>query len=256
VNARWWIFISAAVLLAGCGEYVPPHVMNSPPAKRPIPDRQRDSDRFITVAKPVQPAAESHKPQLQPPEAALVERPYTEWTVSETAAEALARTGTAALPELAQRLQSSSAAARLSAAQMIARIGPDAARSIDLLEALVDRLENPQEQPNVRRACARAIGQIGPALTPAPPQPPSPRPVVPPLPTLTPEQMLDPQTALWHEREETRRQEEEARWTLRHAKYEAALADYQRRMQLAERAAQALLALTDPQEVAIAPATP
>jgi hypothetical protein len=249
-NIRWLSVAGLLAALVGCGEYIPSHVMNSPPAKMPSSeDRRRDSDRFITVAKPVQ-------PELKTPSAALVERPYTEWSLHETAAEALARTGAVALPELAQRLRSPSEAARLSAAQTLSRMGPDAARSIEALEALVDCLENPQESAAVRRACARAIGQIGPALTPVLPQPPDPPPALAPLPRLTVEQMLDPQVALWHEREQTRRLLEETRRAERQIEYAAARADFERRVQIAKRAAAALLALAQPQEVAIAPPVP
>ena len=91
-------------------------------------------------------------------------KPYRDWSPSETAADALARIGAAAVPELMTNLAHPEAQQRLTAALVLGRIGPDASAAV---AELVKRLED--VDPQVRRASARALGQIGPEAAAAVP---------------------------------------------------------------------------------------
>lgn len=83
---------------------------------------------------------------------------FPEWGLPETAADALARIGPAAVPALMQALDSKEPYVRERAAQAFARMGPEASAAVPALtRALRDG------DPDVRRAAARALGQIGPA---------------------------------------------------------------------------------------------
>jgi hypothetical protein len=84
-------------------------------------------------------------------------RAYTDWDLSETAADALGRIGAPAVPALIQALREPSAQQRLRAARVLARIGPAA---LEAVPVLIERLED--ADPLVRKAAARALGQIGP----------------------------------------------------------------------------------------------
>jgi HEAT repeat protein len=122
------------------------------------------------VRQPFQPAAEGLVPspgstrttapvELQPL------RPYTDWSLPETAADALGRIGPAAVPDLVRELASSSPERRWRAARVLGRIGPDAAIAVP---ELVRLLRDPDER--VRLAAARTLGQIGPNAASAVPE--------------------------------------------------------------------------------------
>ena len=82
----------------------------------------------------------------------------------ETAARALGRIGEPAVPELRRALTDADPSVRIQAAEVLARIGPEAEEAVpDLIEALDD------ENEEVRKAAARALGQIGPAAAAAVP---------------------------------------------------------------------------------------
>jgi HEAT repeat protein len=84
-------------------------------------------------------------------------RPHTDWSLPETAADALGRIGPAAVPDLIRQLRSPRAERRWQAARILGRIGPDAAVAVpDLMVLLED------DDPRVRQASARTLGQIGP----------------------------------------------------------------------------------------------
>jgi HEAT repeat protein len=83
-------------------------------------------------------------------------RAFREWGVRETAADALARIGDAAVPALIDTLHDSDQEVRAQAALALARMGDKAAPAVD---ALVHALDDPNEE--VRRGAARALGQIG-----------------------------------------------------------------------------------------------
>ena len=83
--------------------------------------------------------------------------PVSEWGLKEMAADALARIGADAVPELVSALNDSNPQVRLQAARALARIGPDAAPAV---QALTEHLTD--VNPLVRQNAARALGQIGP----------------------------------------------------------------------------------------------
>jgi HEAT repeat protein len=89
-------------------------------------------------------------------------RPYREWDLEETAVDSLVRIGRPAVPRLVQSLRHPQAEVREEAAQLLARIGPDAEQAVPaLVAALQDR------HAEVQKAAARALGQIGPAAVEA-----------------------------------------------------------------------------------------
>jgi HEAT repeat protein len=81
---------------------------------------------------------------------------FRQWGVRETATDALARIGDAAVPALIETLGDPDQEVRAQAAQALARMGNKAAPAVD---ALVRALDDPSEE--VRRGAARALGQIG-----------------------------------------------------------------------------------------------
>lgn len=90
--------------------------------------------------------------------------PFERWDMPETAAEALGRIGAAAVPQLAQALRDPNPLVRKRAADILARIGPDAR---DAVPVLIQALDDPEE--DVRKAAVRALGEIGPAAEEAVP---------------------------------------------------------------------------------------
>jgi HEAT repeat protein len=83
-------------------------------------------------------------------------QPYREWGLKETVADSLGRIGAPAVPALERMLRHPLADRRVEAADILARIGPDAEHAVGpLIDALAD------EDLRVRKAAARALGQIG-----------------------------------------------------------------------------------------------
>ena len=83
-------------------------------------------------------------------------QPYSDWGLQETVVDSLARIGAPAVPALERMLRHPQAERRIQAAEILARIGPQAAGAVSgLVDALAD-----QDQ-RVRKAAARALGQIG-----------------------------------------------------------------------------------------------
>ena len=136
----------------------------SPPPPPTLSERQAVAEanrRETTPAAPTPAPAPQPTQPTRPPQAF---QPYTEWTLSQTAEDALGRIGPAAVPQLSQMLQDQDPAVRQMAARILARIGPDAVKAVpDLIELLQDR------HPQVQRAAARALGQIGPEAAAAAP---------------------------------------------------------------------------------------
>jgi HEAT repeat protein len=84
-------------------------------------------------------------------------RAFREWGVRETAADALARIGDAAVPALIDTLHDPDHEIRAQAARALARMGNKAGPAVP---ALVAALDDPNR--DVRQGAARALGQIGP----------------------------------------------------------------------------------------------
>jgi hypothetical protein len=92
-------------------------------------------------------------------------KPFAEWDMPETAAHALGRIGRAAVPQLTQALSDPNPLVRKRAADVLARIGPDAKDAVPaLIRTLGDRDED------VRKAATRALGEIGPGAAEAVPR--------------------------------------------------------------------------------------
>ncbi|HEY1784027.1 MAG TPA: HEAT repeat domain-containing protein [Pirellulales bacterium] len=89
--------------------------------------------------------------------------PFSEWTMRQTAFDALSRIGELAVPKLITLLDDSDVQLRSAAVQALARIGPEAHDAVQPLMALVEA--DPEEI--VRKNAVRALGQIGPAAAPA-----------------------------------------------------------------------------------------
>jgi hypothetical protein len=215
---------------------IPAEVLNSPPATQVLPEayypeRYQPDDKVAVAAPTVE---------------LTVERPYASWSLPQTAADSLAKLGPAAVPVLTPQLRSRDLAQRRQAAEILARVGPDAARSEDLnaVTAIVARVEDHSEDIVVRKGCARALGQIAPALTAVrAPSPPALRPALEPLPALTPAQLADPIMVRAREREQARRDYEAERAKREAQRYAARVQDFRLRQRLAQRAATALLSL-------------
>ncbi len=149
-----------------------------PPAA--IPDGERpdgaesssstSSDADAGLAAPgelLEPSSASAAPSVgaAPLSRARLFRRYDEWTEAETAADALGRIGAAAAPEVTAMLADPDPAVRRQAAEILARIGPEAEMAI---EPLMRVLEEDSDRA-VRKAAAYALGQMGPKAAAAAP---------------------------------------------------------------------------------------
>ena len=248
LSARWTVVWLSMLLLSmlplavivGCSDEasIPEAVLNSPPARRGDPPAEYYPEQ------PRDQVASDGRPLFE----LTVDRPYDAWTLPQTAANSLASLGPAAMPVLVPQLRTRDLAQRRQAAEILARVGPDAARTGNLgdVVAIVERVEDPSEDLLVRKGCARAIGQIGPALAATRlPSAPAARQTLEPLPPLTPAQLTDPITVAARQREAARRQFEADRAEREVQRYTARLQDYRQRQQLAQRAAAALLRIAE-----------
>ena len=125
-----------------------------PPTAQPNPTPAADQQAGVPWLRPAQP----------------IVRPMSEWTLEETAEDALGRMGSAAVPMLIEKLRyedpepARQASVRRQAAEVIARIGPQAQAAVpELIKALDD------PSVDVRKSAAFALGQIGPAASSAAP---------------------------------------------------------------------------------------
>lgn len=116
-------------------------------------------------AEAAEPKAKVVRP-AKPEEAARlrVMRAFRDWGVRETAADALARIGDAAVPSLVETLQDPDRDVRAQAARALARMGP---RAEPAIPALIAALNDSDKE--VRMGAARALGQIGPPAAEAVP---------------------------------------------------------------------------------------
>jgi HEAT repeat protein len=92
---------------------------------------------------------------------------YRDWDIQQAAAIALSRIGVAAAPELTRTLASPDPRVRQLAAEVLARIGPEARDSVP---QLIQLARNEQEDERVRKAAIWALGQIGPPAAEAVPE--------------------------------------------------------------------------------------
>lgn len=221
----------ALLLCGGCTTSIPQRVLDSPPAKfrTPATAVARERDRALEP-----PATVVHR---------TVAQPYTEWGLQETAIDALARLGEAATPELTAQLRSGDVAQRRRAAELFARLGPDVADDVEVVETLLARLQDEREEKQVRIACARALGQMGSRLWPEPPEPYVEPPTLEPLRPLTAEERRDPAEVARYRERLARHQDQQQRIERQQREYYQRVEEYQRRLQLARRATAVLLQL-------------
>ncbi|MBW3599765.1 MAG: HEAT repeat domain-containing protein, partial [Planctomycetes bacterium] len=102
-------------------------------------------------------SAGSLAPAYQPARSRLF-RPYDEWTLAETAADALGRIGAASTEEVTAMLDDADPVIRRRGAEILARIGPDAETAVEPLLRVAEQ----DPDPAVRKAAIYALGQIGP----------------------------------------------------------------------------------------------
>lgn len=150
-----WLLIFGVAL--GCvNRTVPVKKHSAGRTPQPTPDQVA----LVTAEAPI-PAplpVETMRPQIP------VLRPYNQWTEQEVAADAIARIGAPAVPDLLRSLRSPDPQVRLKTIEVLARIGSDAQDAVPDLVQLLD-----DEDPRVRRAAARTLGRIGPAASEAVP---------------------------------------------------------------------------------------
>jgi hypothetical protein len=159
------IAVAALAPLAGCGEVPvrPSKTITVPAGEQPVltsVQRPPSEPAPPTENRPPAPPGEPVAPAVfeQPvPEPEPI-KPLAAWTEQEAAAEALGRIGAAAVPALVQTLQDPDPAVRLTAVEVLGRMGADARDAVPHLVRLLD-------DPNlaVRKAAARTLGRIGPA---------------------------------------------------------------------------------------------
>lgn len=135
--------------VAGCGESTVP----------PKPTDAEIKELRAQAAPGMPVSAVSPLPMFQMPTIG-----YRDWSVKETAVDALARIGASSVPALIDALSDPSPEVRVEAARSLARMGDTGKAAVPVL---IERLRDPDE--NVRQASARALGQMGPAAAEAVP---------------------------------------------------------------------------------------
>ncbi|MCA9151483.1 MAG: HEAT repeat domain-containing protein [Planctomycetales bacterium] len=177
---RWlagWV-IGCCAIVAGCDSWqseTPP-----PPSDVEVAERlaERDLDQAAQSGGPIESTSAAGATEdgselmggdasgrtSAAPSAGTALRSYNEWSLAETAADALGRIGTASVPELVRGLQHPNARVRRDVSRVLARIGPDAVIAVPELRQLLQ-----DEDDEVRQAAARALGQIGPGAQSAVP---------------------------------------------------------------------------------------
>ena len=140
-------FALTIMCLAGCSRVSKNDTMGSNVVASPMLTAEA-----VTALKPILP------PQFTDPMS-------REPSVEETVADALARIGADAVPELVQTLEDPDAEVRMYAARSLSMMGPTAQSAVP---ALVKHLHDSDDR--VRRTSARALGQIGPAAKSAVPE--------------------------------------------------------------------------------------
>ena len=101
-------------------------------------------------------ADQSEEALPQAPRSPFIVQPYSQWGLQETVVDSLGRIGKPAVPALVRMLRHPETDRRIQAADILARIGPQAEEAVP---GLVEALEDPD--PRVRKAVVRALGQIG-----------------------------------------------------------------------------------------------
>jgi HEAT repeat protein len=163
-----------------------PGAYQGPPLKPRSADRTSFAGETVTPPEPVLEAtssssssdeaarrelleSEASSPGYVPPtmqiDPARLFRSRDEWTVAETAADALGRIGAPATADVLPMLDDPSPEVRRRGAEILAHIGGDAETAIEPLIRMLER--DPDE--DVRKAAAYALGQMGPKAAAAVP---------------------------------------------------------------------------------------
>lgn len=167
--------LATAILSLGCNNAQPEHVTHDMPSsseqsavaagmERAAPTSAGSAPADSTsMAKPGDVRSPPSQRSATPiAESRVLLSPYGDWDMQDTVADSLARIGEPAVPSLVRMLRHPQAKRRVQAAEILARIGPQAKEGVPgLVEALAD------PDPDVRKAVARALGQIGPAAADA-----------------------------------------------------------------------------------------
>jgi hypothetical protein len=132
--------------------------INDPPAEieRQAKEQISQQTYAISVAAPGNTRIERPRPLVVATSPQIPQR--EDQPMKETAADALARIGTAAVPQVTVMLSDPNPELRKRAAHILAQIGPDAKIAVP---ELINRLRD--EDEDVRKAAAHALGQMGPA---------------------------------------------------------------------------------------------
>jgi HEAT repeat protein len=150
---KYGIGVALVLLVAGCrgDEPVPRRIVHADeaPAPQPFGAVSVDSTSGLPLFGPA-------LPELLP---------VREWTIEQTAVDALSRIGTpTAVTSLGEMLRDPDPELRKDAARGLARMGSDARAAVPQLIAALD-----DKDPEVRRHATRALGEIGPAASEAVP---------------------------------------------------------------------------------------
>lgn len=167
--------LATAILSLGCDDAQPEHFTHDMPRnseqsavaagmeRAAAPSADSTPADSSVMAKPGDVLSPPSRPSATPiVESRFLLSPYGEWDLQDTVADSLARIGEPAVPSLVRMLRHPQAKRRVQAAEILARIGPQAKEGV---RGLVEALEDPD--PDVRKAAARALGQIGPAAADA-----------------------------------------------------------------------------------------
>jgi HEAT repeat protein len=158
---RFTLPIVSLILLcsAGCDAF-----RSDPPAE--IQQKAKETIRLesytISTAAPGTGRVEKVRPPIVPQSPRIT--PLEERGLPETAADALARIGAPAVPQVTAMLGDPNPVLRARAARILAQIGDGGKAAVP---ALVARLNDEDEE--VRKAAAHALGQMGPAAADAVP---------------------------------------------------------------------------------------
>ena len=153
---RLSMVLAAGLLLAGCAEEL------TGPTRQIISPSPEAGPLYTAAASGGVAQATYVEPLKRDEPAGL--KPFSQWTEQDTAADALGRIGPSAVPALVQGLKSSDPEVRLTAAEVLARMGSAAKEAVPDLVLLLD---DPDER--IRKTAARTLGRIGPEAAPAVP---------------------------------------------------------------------------------------
>jgi hypothetical protein len=169
---RFAAFQSLPLVLAlGCGlrnEPAPNPVDQGPlitPNPQPVTKSSPTASSIIPSPGAGPAALPAPNEMLEPGQPRRQRTGFEQWTVAQTALDALIRIGQPAVPSLIALLKEPDPRLRGEAVVALSRIGPEAQAAVPQLTALAQN--DPDEA--IRKSAVRALGQIGPAAASAVP---------------------------------------------------------------------------------------